>query len=75
VELYENIRLDGTGYVELPREAFQHSNAQPQEIVEMTVITREPEAMLLWQASKANEPLKSNDYVTLLIQNGHVVFR
>ena len=73
--MHDSIKLDGTGYVELPREAFPHSNSQLQEVIEMTITTREPEAMLLWQANKANEPLKSNDYVALLVQNGRVVFR
>ena len=75
MELYDNVQLDGTGYIELHQDLLPHNNAQTQEVLEMTISTTESEALLFWQGQEANEALEGSDYLAILVQNGRVVFR
>jgi len=61
------------GFIELPRSLFTHS-AYSQETIEMSVITDQPNGLLLWQGqtpSRAN----SKDFIALAIDSGKVQFR
>ncbi|XP_072101165.1 basement membrane-specific heparan sulfate proteoglycan core protein isoform X3 [Mobula birostris] len=62
------------GYIVLPKQMFSRSSPSAPETIEMEVRTTALNGLLLWQGVKHGESGKGKDYVTLGLQNGHVLF-
>ncbi|XP_072887750.1 basement membrane-specific heparan sulfate proteoglycan core protein isoform X3 [Hemitrygon akajei] len=62
------------GYIVLPKQMFSRSSPSAPETIEMEVRTTTLNGLLLWQGVKHGESGKGKDYVTLGLQNGHVLF-
>lgn len=65
----------GNGYVELPLHLLPHRSSQVEEVIEMTVTTRQPDGLLLWHGQKPNTQGRGKDYLSVAIHAGKVVFR
>ncbi|KAI0242624.1 Basement membrane-specific heparan sulfate proteoglycan core protein [Lamellibrachia satsuma] len=64
----------GNGYVELPLHLLPHRSSQVEEVIEMTVTTRQPDGLLLWHGQKPNTQGRGKDYLSVAIHAGKVVF-
>ncbi|XP_032903835.1 basement membrane-specific heparan sulfate proteoglycan core protein isoform X4 [Amblyraja radiata] len=62
------------GYIILPKQMFPRSSPSVPETIEMEVRTTTSDGLLLWQGVKHGESGKGKDYVSLGLQNGHVLF-
>ncbi|KAJ6656843.1 hypothetical protein lerEdw1_003174 [Lerista edwardsae] len=62
------------GYVALPRHAFPRSLPDSPETIELEVRTSSPSGLLLWQGVKDGESGKAKDFISLGLQDGHLVF-
>jgi len=66
------------GFIELPQSVFAHSD-DGEEMVEMTVITAQPDGLLLWQSQTASEESPAStsdkDFIAVVLSNGRVQFR
>ena len=62
------------GTIELPATTFVHTRASP-DIIRLTVSTTYANGLLLWQGQKPTGIRSGRDFIALLLNNGHVVFR
>ncbi|XP_066493850.1 basement membrane-specific heparan sulfate proteoglycan core protein isoform X4 [Tiliqua scincoides] len=62
------------GYVALPQHTFPRSLPDLPETIEMEVRTTSPSGLLLWQGVKDGESGKAKDFISLGLQDGHLVF-
>ena len=62
------------GFIELPRSLFRHSE-DSEETIEMTVVTDQPNGLLLWQGQTASRSSNSKDFIAVVVDNGKVQFR
>ncbi|KAA8591296.1 hypothetical protein FQN60_002239 [Etheostoma spectabile] len=65
----------GDGYVALPRSIFTRSAHDLPETIELEINTSSSEGLILWQGVEPGENGKGKDFISLGLQNGHVVFR
>lgn len=69
-----NVRFDGNGYVELGHELLPHDSPLSTESIEFSVSTLEDNALLLWHGQPPTTQGRGKDYVSIALENGHVVF-
>ncbi|KAF1390064.1 hypothetical protein PFLUV_G00054230 [Perca fluviatilis] len=65
----------GDGYVALPRSIFPRSPHDSPETIELEINTSSSEGLILWQGVEPGENGKGKDFISLGLQNGHLVFR
>uniref|UniRef100_A0A8C9YK48 Heparan sulfate proteoglycan 2 n=1 Tax=Sander lucioperca TaxID=283035 RepID=A0A8C9YK48_SANLU len=65
----------GDGYVALPRSIFPRSAHDSPETIELEINTSSSEGLILWQGVEPGENGKGKDFISLGLQNGHLVFR
>ncbi|XP_068997552.1 basement membrane-specific heparan sulfate proteoglycan core protein isoform X4 [Embiotoca jacksoni] len=63
------------GYIALPKSIFPRSAHDSPETIEMEINTGSSEGLILWQGVDLGEHGKGKDFISLGLQNGHLVFR
>uniref|UniRef100_A0A3Q1H130 Heparan sulfate proteoglycan 2 n=1 Tax=Acanthochromis polyacanthus TaxID=80966 RepID=A0A3Q1H130_9TELE len=66
--------FDNDGYIALPKSIFPRSAHDSPETIEMEINTSSPEGLILWQGVEHGEHGKGKDFISLGLQNGHLVF-
>uniref|UniRef100_A0A3B3CG13 Heparan sulfate proteoglycan 2 n=1 Tax=Oryzias melastigma TaxID=30732 RepID=A0A3B3CG13_ORYME len=61
------------GYVALPKSIFPRAHDSP-ETIEVEINTRSADGLILWQGVQPGEHSKGKDFISLGLQNGHLVF-
>jgi len=61
------------GFMEMPRSLFTHGDNSA-ETIELTVVTDQPNGLLLWQGQTAPSD-NSKDFIGVVVRNGKVQFR
>jgi dystroglycan 1 len=67
-------KFSGTGYIELPQALLPHKSTTSEEIIELTVTTRQSDALLFWNGQMPTTPGRGKDFVSIAIENGRAVF-
>ncbi|XP_039611708.1 basement membrane-specific heparan sulfate proteoglycan core protein isoform X4 [Polypterus senegalus] len=62
------------GYMTLPKPVFPRSSPEAPETIELEIHTTSPDGVLLWQGVELGENGKGQDFISLGLENGHVVF-
>uniref|UniRef100_A0A8D3BG34 Heparan sulfate proteoglycan 2 n=1 Tax=Scophthalmus maximus TaxID=52904 RepID=A0A8D3BG34_SCOMX len=62
------------GYIALPKSVFPRSAHDSPETIELEINTSSPEGLILWQGVELGEHGKGKDFISLGLQNGHLVF-
>ncbi|XP_075762396.1 basement membrane-specific heparan sulfate proteoglycan core protein isoform X5 [Pelodiscus sinensis] len=62
------------GYLALPRHVLPRSHPAAPESIELEVRTRSPDGLLLWQGAEDGQPRKAQDFISLGLRGGHLVF-
>ncbi|XP_041129698.1 basement membrane-specific heparan sulfate proteoglycan core protein-like isoform X5 [Polyodon spathula] len=62
------------GYVALPKPMFPRSSPEAPETIVLEVHTTSADGLMLWQGVELGEDGKSKDFVSLGLQDGHLVF-
>ncbi|XP_047424502.1 basement membrane-specific heparan sulfate proteoglycan core protein isoform X3 [Mugil cephalus] len=62
------------GYIPLPKSIFPRSAHDSPETIEMELKTSSSEGLILWQGVELGENGKGKDFISLGLQNGHLVF-
>ncbi|XP_076022702.1 basement membrane-specific heparan sulfate proteoglycan core protein isoform X2 [Genypterus blacodes] len=62
------------GYIPLPKSIFPRSAHDSPETIEMEIKTISSEGLILWQGVDLGEQGKGKDFISLGLQNGHLVF-
>uniref|UniRef100_A0A3Q3IGR0 Heparan sulfate proteoglycan 2 n=1 Tax=Monopterus albus TaxID=43700 RepID=A0A3Q3IGR0_MONAL len=62
------------GYIALPKSIFPRSAHDSPETIELEINTHSPEGLILWQGVEHGEHAKGKDFISLGLQNGHLVF-
>nr|XP_033484843.1 basement membrane-specific heparan sulfate proteoglycan core protein isoform X12 [Epinephelus lanceolatus] len=62
------------GYIALPKSIFPRSAHDSPETIELEINTSSPEGLILWQGVELGEHGKGKDFISLGLQNGHLVF-
>ncbi|XP_075331347.1 basement membrane-specific heparan sulfate proteoglycan core protein isoform X3 [Odontesthes bonariensis] len=62
------------GYIALPRSIFPRSAHDSPETIEMEISTSSSEGLILWQGVQLGEHGRGKDFISLGLQNGHLVF-
>ncbi|TNN35029.1 Basement membrane-specific heparan sulfate proteoglycan core protein [Liparis tanakae] len=63
------------GYIALPKSVFPRSGQHSPETIELEINTGSSEGLILWQGVELGEHGKGKDFISLGLQNGHLVFR
>ncbi|XP_028266709.1 basement membrane-specific heparan sulfate proteoglycan core protein isoform X11 [Parambassis ranga] len=63
------------GYIALPKTIFPRSAHDSPETIELEINTSSSEGLILWQGVEPGEHGKGKDFISLGLQNGHLVFR
>lgn len=66
--------FQGNGYLDLPRSVFPRSSHDAPETIQLEVHTTSPEGLILWHGVELGEQGKGKDFISLGLQNGHLVF-
>ncbi|XP_076839971.1 basement membrane-specific heparan sulfate proteoglycan core protein isoform X4 [Brachyhypopomus gauderio] len=61
-------------YLALPKPMFPRSGPDSPETIELEINTASPDGLILWQGVELGEQGKGQDFISLGIQNGHLVF-
>uniref|UniRef100_A0A4W6FNJ1 Heparan sulfate proteoglycan 2 n=1 Tax=Lates calcarifer TaxID=8187 RepID=A0A4W6FNJ1_LATCA len=62
------------GYIALPKSIFPRSAHDSPETIELEINTSSSEGLILWQGVEPGEHGKGKDFISLGLQNGHLVF-
>ncbi|XP_042264744.1 basement membrane-specific heparan sulfate proteoglycan core protein isoform X3 [Thunnus maccoyii] len=62
------------GYIALPKAIFPRSAHDSPETIELEINTGSSEGLILWQGVELGEHGKGKDFISLGLQNGHLVF-
>uniref|UniRef100_A0A8C2WMQ1 Heparan sulfate proteoglycan 2 n=1 Tax=Cyclopterus lumpus TaxID=8103 RepID=A0A8C2WMQ1_CYCLU len=62
------------GYIALPKSVFPRSAHHSPETIELEINTGSSEGLILWQGVELGEHGKGKDFISLSLQNGHLVF-
>ncbi|XP_029911416.1 basement membrane-specific heparan sulfate proteoglycan core protein isoform X2 [Myripristis murdjan] len=62
------------GYIALPKPVFPRSAHDSPETIELEINTGSSEGLILWQGVELGEQGKGKDFISLGLQNGHLVF-
>ncbi|MED6245466.1 hypothetical protein ATANTOWER_003598 [Ataeniobius toweri] len=62
------------GWIALPKSVFPRSAHDSPETIEMEINTSSSEGLILWQGVVPGEHGKGKDFISLGLQNGHLVF-
>ncbi|XP_031421931.1 basement membrane-specific heparan sulfate proteoglycan core protein isoform X8 [Clupea harengus] len=62
------------GYLALPKPMFPRSAPDNPETIELEIHTTSGEGLILWQGVELGDEGKGKDFISLGLQNGHVVF-
>ncbi|CAN9515659.1 unnamed protein product [Ophioblennius macclurei] len=62
------------GYIALPKSIFPRSAHDSSETIEMEISTSSSDGLILWQGVEPGEHGKGKDFISLGLQNGHIVF-
>ncbi|XP_026189282.1 basement membrane-specific heparan sulfate proteoglycan core protein isoform X3 [Mastacembelus armatus] len=62
------------GYIALPKSIFPRSAHDSPETIELEINTSSSEGLILWQGVETGEHGKGKDFISLGLQNGHLVF-
>ncbi|KAL2104346.1 hypothetical protein ACEWY4_001214 [Coilia grayii] len=62
------------GYLALPKPMFPRSSPDNPETIELEIHTTSGEGLILWQGVELGDEGKGQDFISLGLQNGHVVF-
>ncbi|XP_038577847.1 basement membrane-specific heparan sulfate proteoglycan core protein isoform X10 [Micropterus salmoides] len=62
------------GYIALPKSIFPRSAHDSPETIELEINTDSSEGLILWQGVELGEHGKGKDFISLGLQNGHLVF-
>ncbi|XP_023812627.1 basement membrane-specific heparan sulfate proteoglycan core protein isoform X8 [Oryzias latipes] len=62
------------GYVALPKSIFPRSAHDSPETIEVEINTLSSDGLILWQGVEPGEHSKGKDFISLGLQNGHLVF-
>uniref|UniRef100_A0A3B5AWQ0 Heparan sulfate proteoglycan 2 n=1 Tax=Stegastes partitus TaxID=144197 RepID=A0A3B5AWQ0_9TELE len=66
--------FNNDGYIALPKSIFPRSAHDSPETIEMEINTGSSEGLILWQGVEHGEHGKGKDFISLGLQNGHLVF-
>ncbi|XP_056242096.1 basement membrane-specific heparan sulfate proteoglycan core protein isoform X12 [Seriola aureovittata] len=62
------------GYIALPKSIFPRSAHDSPETIELEINTGSSEGLILWQGVELGEHGRGKDFISLGLQNGHLVF-
>ncbi|XP_040902825.1 basement membrane-specific heparan sulfate proteoglycan core protein isoform X9 [Toxotes jaculatrix] len=62
------------GYIALPKSIFPRSAHDSPETIELEINTSSSEGLILWQGVELGEHGRGKDFISLGLQNGHLVF-
>ncbi|XP_048872623.1 basement membrane-specific heparan sulfate proteoglycan core protein isoform X12 [Brienomyrus brachyistius] len=62
------------GYLALPKSVFPRSSLDAPEVIELEIRTASSEGLILWQGVELGDQGKGKDFISLGLQNGHLVF-
>ncbi|XP_076597098.1 basement membrane-specific heparan sulfate proteoglycan core protein isoform X2 [Chaetodon auriga] len=62
------------GYIALPKSIFPRSAHDSPETIDLEIKTGSSEGLILWQGVELGEHGKGKDFISLGLQNGHLVF-
>ncbi|XP_029995006.1 basement membrane-specific heparan sulfate proteoglycan core protein isoform X4 [Sphaeramia orbicularis] len=62
------------GYIPLPKSIFPRSAHDSPETIELEINTSSSDGLILWQGVELGEHGKGKDFISLSLQNGHLVF-
>uniref|UniRef100_I3KIJ1 Heparan sulfate proteoglycan 2 n=1 Tax=Oreochromis niloticus TaxID=8128 RepID=I3KIJ1_ORENI len=66
--------FNNNGYIALPKSIFPRSAHDSPETIEMEINTSSSDGLILWQGVEPGEHGKRKDFISLGLQNGHLVF-
>uniref|UniRef100_A0A3Q4MA73 Heparan sulfate proteoglycan 2 n=1 Tax=Neolamprologus brichardi TaxID=32507 RepID=A0A3Q4MA73_NEOBR len=66
--------FNNNGYIALPKSIFPRSAHDSPETIEMEINTSSSDGLILWQGVEPGEHGKRQDFISLGLQNGHLVF-
>uniref|UniRef100_A0A8C5CHM1 Heparan sulfate proteoglycan 2 n=1 Tax=Gadus morhua TaxID=8049 RepID=A0A8C5CHM1_GADMO len=66
--------FNNDGYIPLPKLIFPRSAQDTPETIELEVLTTSSEGLVLWQGVEMGDRGKGKDFISLGLQNGHLVF-
>ncbi|KAM3617456.1 uncharacterized protein V6R79_006391 [Siganus canaliculatus] len=66
--------FNNDGYIALPKSVFPRSAPNSPETIELEINTSSSEGLILWQGVEHGEHGKGKDFISLGLQNGHLVF-
>ena len=64
-----------SSFVELSQQLLPHKSSNVNEVIELVVTTTEPDAIIFWHGQTSTTPGRGKDYVAVVIEDGHAVFR
>ncbi|XP_053339071.1 basement membrane-specific heparan sulfate proteoglycan core protein isoform X5 [Clarias gariepinus] len=62
------------GYLGLPKQMFPRSAPEAPETIELEINTLSSDGLILWQGVESGDKGKGKDFISVGLQNGHVVF-
>uniref|UniRef100_H3D4F7 Heparan sulfate proteoglycan 2 n=1 Tax=Tetraodon nigroviridis TaxID=99883 RepID=H3D4F7_TETNG len=62
------------GYISLPKSVFPRSTPDSPETIELEISTGFPDGLILWQGVELGEHGRGKDFISLGLQNGHLLF-
>ncbi|KAM7405193.1 hypothetical protein PAMP_012474 [Pampus punctatissimus] len=68
------VNFQNDGYIALPRAIFPRSTHDSPETIELEINTSSSEGLILWQGVERGQHGKGKDFISLGLQNGHLVF-
>ncbi|XP_052832935.1 basement membrane-specific heparan sulfate proteoglycan core protein isoform X4 [Octopus bimaculoides] len=74
IQIGSEFELTGNGFAMFSLKRLPHQNAKQNENVTFTVTTAESKGLLFWQAVEHGKNLQRNDYVSIYLKDGYVVF-
>ena len=68
-------QLAGNGFVMFSHEMLPHQTIKQTQNITFTITTAESKGLLFWQAVDHGQSIRKNDYLSIYLKDGLVVFR
>ncbi|GAB1602266.1 basement membrane-specific heparan sulfate proteoglycan core protein-like isoform X6, partial [Argonauta hians] len=74
IQIGSEFELSGNGFSMFSMDRLPHQNARQSENITFTITTAESKGLLFWQAVDHGQSLRRNDYLSIHLKDGYVVF-
>lgn len=74
IQIHKKFQVGGNGFVMFSHEMLPHQSIKQTQNLSFTITTAESKGLLFWQAVDHGQSLRKNDYLSLYLKDGLVVF-